>query len=367
MAKKIGVFCPTLNVYGGGEYVAVAIANTLAQNNCEVILFSSNQIDPKAIKNFFGESLNPSIKTVKQPTYFGSRGLLDFYQNLIYAYIAKTKCDTFIDAYSNCVFPWTDAAYIHFPLLNKYVYRKKFPYFFSHHIVDAGILPQVMLEKKAVNFNGKLVLANSRYTAAEIKEYSGKTAQVLYPPFSPSIKAPTNSAKENLVVTTSRLDRNKKLERIPQIAAQTSKDTKFALVGRLLNREVLAEIKYSIKKLDLTDRVKIYPDLPAVQKLELLANSKVYLHTMPGEHFGISIVEAMALGCTPIVPNSGGMTEFVQSENRYETVEEAAGKINNAIDGWSPAWAEESMAIADQFSYANFAQRFMELFNQYCN
>ena len=75
MAGKIGVFCPTLNVYGGGEFVAIAIANTLAQNNHDVVLFSSDKINPTAIKNYFGETLHPKIQTLKQPTNFTPRGL----------------------------------------------------------------------------------------------------------------------------------------------------------------------------------------------------------------------------------------------------------------------------------------------------
>ena len=78
---------------------------------------------------------------------------------------------------------------------------------------------------------------------------------------------------------------------------------------------------------------------------------------MVGEHFGISIVEAMALGCLPIVHNSGGMVEFVPELYRYETVPEAASKIDNAINNWSPDKAEEMKQIADKFSISNFSAR----------
>ncbi len=47
---------------------------------------------------------------------------------------------------------------------------------------------------------------------------------------------------------------------------------------------------------------------------------------MEGEHFGISIVEAMALGCLPIVHDSGGMREFVPAQYRYTSIEQAAEK-----------------------------------------
>jgi len=88
---------------------------------------------------------------------------------------------------------------------------------------------------------------------------------------------------------------------------------------------------------------------------------------MIGEHFGISIVEAMALGCLPIVHNSGGMSEFVPEQYRYETLQEAASKITSEINNWSTEKANEIKKISDRFSISNFSLRFMELFSKYCN
>ena len=62
LKPKVGVFCPTFNVYGGGEFVALAIANTLAENNHDVTLFTNSEVNPQAIKNFFGETLHPAIR-----------------------------------------------------------------------------------------------------------------------------------------------------------------------------------------------------------------------------------------------------------------------------------------------------------------
>jgi len=365
---KVGVFCPTLNVYGGGEFVAIALANTLAQNNHNVILFTNSEVDPKAIKNYFGERLHPSIETIVQPTRFSSRGLADFYQTIIHSYIAKAKCDMFVDAFSNCVFPWTQVSYIHFPYLNKYAFSKTFPYLGSPRISQAGTLPHVILEKNLISYSKRLVLANSYYTAGEIRKYSGKAVEVLYPPFSSSISAigkdTIKSPQENLVVTTSRLETNKLLERIPQIAAQTDKNIQFAVIGRLCNKATLSNLQTIVKKLGLTERVKFYPNASAETKIDLLKRAKVYLHTMVGEHFGISIVEAMALGCVPIVHNSGGMTEFVPAQYRYENLQEAANKISREIGNWSTQEADEMKQIADRFSIANFSLRFMELFSK---
>jgi glycosyltransferase involved in cell wall biosynthesis len=66
--------------------------------------------------------------------------------------------------------------------------------------------------------------------------------------------------------------------------------------------------------------------------LGLMNKSKVYFHPLPGEPFGIAIVEAMASGLIPIVPAIGGSSEFVPSEYQYHTIQEAA----DMIVSWTP-------------------------------
>jgi glycosyltransferase involved in cell wall biosynthesis len=366
---KIGVFCPTLNVFGGGEYVAIAIANALAQNKRDVIIFSSEKINPAAIKNYFGEPLHPTIKTLVQPTNFTQRGLADFYQTIIHSYIAKNKCDAIVDAFSNCVYPWTQVSYIHYPYLNHYSFNSNFPYLSRPRINQAGTVPHVILEKKLINYQKHLVLANSRYTAAEILRFSAKKAKVLYPPLASTIseigRQTTKTPQEDLVVTVSRLDSNKLLERIPQVAAKTDRNIKFAVIGRLYNQPVLDHLQATAKKLGVSDRVTFYPNASVKQKIDLLRRAKIYLHTMIGEHFGISIAEAMALGCIPIVHDSGGMREFVPAHCRYVTVEQAAEKIKSELSSWSQNNAEEMKKIVSQFSYENFSKQFIASFDAY--
>jgi glycosyltransferase involved in cell wall biosynthesis len=370
MAGKIGVFCPTLNVYGGGEFVAIAIANTLAENNRDVVLFSAQEINPEAIRNYFGEPLNPKIQTIKQPTHFAPRGPIDFYQTIIHSYIAKSKCATFVDAFSNCVYPWTQVTYIHYPYLNRTAFRSNFPYLSNPRINQAATVPEVILEKNLIDYKKRLIIANSHYTAHEVEAFSKKPVEVIYPPFASNIseigKTTTKNPDENLVVTTSRLDSNKLLERIPLIAQQTDKTIHYAVIGRLYNQPVLDYLQSVVRKLGVEDRVKFYPNASAQQKIELLKKAKIYLHTMVGEHFGISIVEAMALGCIPIVHDSGGMVEFVSEQYRYQTVNDAAEKICREMAGWSGSKADEAKAIADRFSLPHFSERFMRLFTKYC-
>ena len=65
---RVGIFYPTLNVYGGAEFVTLVMANTLAKNKNEVILFVNGEINQKEITAFFGEPLHPSIKVIVMPS-----------------------------------------------------------------------------------------------------------------------------------------------------------------------------------------------------------------------------------------------------------------------------------------------------------
>jgi len=367
---QVGVFCPTLNVYGGGEFVATTIANTLAQNNYDVILFTNEEINQLEIKKFFGIRLNPSIKAIVKPSTVQPRGLLDFYQTIFRSYIFKSKCDIWIDVYSCRIFPWTNISYIHFPFLNHYYYKPKFPYLKSRHLLSVGGLPYAFFEKNLTNDNEKLILANSHYTAEEIKRFSGKKAEVLYPPvpsanFENNPQNLTKNQRKDLVVTISRFGPEKGLEKILYIASLTEKNIQFAIIGRVHYRKTLLLLQNLTKKLSIKDRVKFFPDAPRLGIKQILKNAKVYLHTMTGEHFGISIVEAMAMGCIPIVHNSGGAKEFVPEDLRYNNIYEAAAKITKEIYEWSPEKALKIIKIAERFREENFSQKFLKLFKQY--
>jgi len=367
---RVGVFCPTFNVYGGGEVVAAVIANTLAQNSHDVILFTNEKVNQWEVKKFFGKSLNPSIKAIVQPSYIQPKGLLDFYQSIFRSYILKSKCDIWIDVYSCRIFPWTNISYVHFPFLNHNIYKPRFPYIKSPHLLPIGGLPYTFFEKNLINPNGKLLIANSNYTAEEIKKNSGKKPPILYPPvpsamFNDNPENLTKNQQNNLVVTISRFDPDKRLEKIPYLASLTDKNIKFAIIGRVQHKETLLLLQKLTKKLGLTDRVFFFTDISRQEMKKILQDAKLYLHTRVNEHFGISVVEAMAMGCVPIVHDSGGTTEFVPDNLRYRTIYEAADKITKVISGWSSRKAIESAKTAEKFKEENFSKDFMQLFNQY--
>lgn len=72
MAAKISLFCSTSNVYDE-KIRSKATLNPLAQNNQNIIIFTTKKVDSPESKTFFAQPLHPSIKTVKFEAFFKKR------------------------------------------------------------------------------------------------------------------------------------------------------------------------------------------------------------------------------------------------------------------------------------------------------
>lgn len=367
---RIGVFHPPLDLYGGAEVVAVVSANALAQNGYEVVLFTDKMVNEKRITQMVGEPLDSSIKVIVNPSFLQPRGKFHLYESAIRSLIFKSYCDVLFDTYSCYVFPWIDVSYLHFPCLNNYEFKQNFPYLKLPHIRHALTIPYAVFEKNLENYDKKLLLTNSYFTARVIKDSLGVEPKVLYPPI-PNVlfeKRVTdfNVPRKDLVLTVARFGQGKGLERVPEIAARTAKNIHFIMIGLAHDLNVVQAVKRKIKDFHLEDKVTIITDASRHQVTSLLSEAKVYLHTTKMEHFGMSIAEAMAMGCIPIVHDSGGAPEFVPDKYRYKDKNDAGRKVDNAIGQWTPEESQKIMKSADRFSETNFRKRFIELFNVYC-
>ena len=93
-----------------------------------------------------------------------------------------------------------------------------------------------------------------------------------------------------------------------------------------------------------------------------LAKSKVYLHAAAREGFGITVIEAMASGCIPIVPNNTALVETVPfAELRYETnsVDGAEDKVRRALAGEYDHYLPKLREHVRQYDFANFQKKIL--------
>ena len=366
---RIGIFHPALDRCGGAEVVGVLAANALAEHGYDVSILTRKAIDQSQIKEKVGVPLASSIKVMTSPTIFEAYGTFYLYESAVKSLIMKSNCDVLFDTYTSCVFPWTNVSYIHFPYLNSYRYSQKFPYLKTPRFKEGISLPYIFFEEKLENYTGKLILTNSFFTAKAIKESLKIDSKVLYPPVPAAFfnKDSTNLIvpREDIVVSVARFGLGKGVELIPKIASLTNKNLHFIMIGLAHDQSVVQSVKALIKKLELQDRVTIMTDASRQTVKSMLAKAKVYLHTTQMEHFGISIAEAMVMGCIPIVHNSGGTPEFVPDKYRYNNLPEAALKIEAALNEWSLEKENEMKKISERFSEKNFSENLVKMFSEY--
>jgi alpha-1,2-mannosyltransferase len=259
--------------------------------------------------------------------------------------------------------------YLHFPIsaLNtsdsghssiKYQKSLLWNVYFKPYAVTAN-----RLMRKAL-FRSNIILANSKFTKNVLKKvYPQLNSHVLYPPvdierFSSAYRS--NSRKRQVLVI-SRFSAEKQIEKAISIA-QLIQDVKFKIIGLLMpaNRTYFNLLQKKIKNYGLEDRVSLIPNATNEEMINTMSESMLYLHTMYGEHFGISIVEAMAAGLVPIVPSYGGCSEIIPSGNQYSTVEEAAKCISKNIDESDEEKRKMLHDIARQFSSSLFRKNLQE-------
>ncbi len=354
----VGVFSPTLYRIGGAEFVAISMINALKNQGYKVIVSVNKKIQQVKMTKFYGKKVVVDAQTVFPFHFFSPYDRYNLYTTALQSYFLKLKCDILIDVYALHPFPWSDVTYF---MGSRFLRESAFP-----NLNNSFFLPYFKLLKSVRSSDWKIFLACSRYSAKILKEnFPSKDIQlyVLYPPvrtklFNPG-KANLDKPRENICVTVSRISRQKRLDLIPRIARLTNKNISFVIAGSCESKETFHSLLKEIEELKVTDRVKVLTDISQVQLRTILWKSKVYLHTMKNELFGITIAEGMSSGCIPVVHDSGAPREFVSKNLRYRRIEEAAKIIENAMSEWSPEYAEKMSQTANRFSEEEFSERFM--------
>ena len=99
--------------------------------------------------------------------------------------------------------------------------------------------------------------------------------------------------------------------------------------------------------------MRFYVNAAEAELDALLGGARAYLHPRP-ESFGIAVVEAIAAGCVPVVPDNSAHPETVPfAELRYRTEAEAVeivrGALDGKFDGLLPALKEHAQKFSEAF------------------
>ncbi|MGD6852326.1 MAG: glycosyltransferase family 4 protein [Candidatus Bathyarchaeia archaeon] len=327
-----------LDIYGGGERVCHNVIKTLVSHGQKVELLTFD-FDPDRYRDIVGEDFPKEVTVhslgerdrVKPPFTIYKRHRN--YVKLLKKYRSQLQYDYLFSTQSSSPFEPTflnkakkNFAYVHFPEIHydyaRGSFKRKLYLWLFKHWVEQGI------DKLG------LVFCNSNYTKQAMlclwKNHGVKEPVVVYPPVNLDrfwCDKPL-SQRHKRVVYVARFIPAKRHEILKRLAADLP-EYEFVSVGGLIDAE---KAWFERFQQNLPPNYSLKTNLPGSDLLKILQESRVYVHLMEGEHFGIAPVEGLASGCVTIVHNSGGMMEFIPPEYRWETYEGLKAKIVNCME-----------------------------------
>jgi len=250
----------------------------------------------------------------------------------------------------------SDVLYLHYPA------------FLDHEIYYPGLRGVFSLAGKTYSLLNSLVfpfivrrvkvfIANSSFTAGFFKKYYGVNPYVIPPPvntediLSQSPLVPEE--RDNTVLSVTRISPEKHVENSIYLAVKLAKHRsrlRVVIAGSLskYNRDYYEYLKELAVKYGVDDLVEFKINLPRHELVDLYRRALVYFHPTPREHFGISIVEAMAAGTPTIIPVDSGSWADIALRNRsislpYAHIDEAASNIRLLLEN-KTLWRQLSRA-----------------------
>jgi len=151
-----------------------------------------------------------------------------------------------------------------------------------------------------------MVWTNSRYIKKLVMDNWNIVPEVVYPPLNLSFyKSRRLDDRDYDIVFFGQMYYTKRHFLAEKFA---DKGYRVAVMGARVERGV------NIKR---NKNIDVYRNVTVDKYVDILSRSKVYIHARPGEHFGITITEAMACGCPIVVHKSGGQWTDIAVYGKY--------------------------------------------------
>jgi glycosyltransferase involved in cell wall biosynthesis len=359
----------SLNARGGGERLAVATIKAISSMGIDVELSTLEKPDMQLIHDAYGTSIEADLKKIRTLNIFqkyrppncnvtvNTHGdILPFYHNDFNKKNAITYCHYPIASHLiDCGDPDYSAALQNMCLLgmtpslqNRYYNAARTAYI------------KMMLNST--------VLTNSNFSRKAILKSFGVDSAVLPPPVDVDIfrnACLTSNSPDDSILVISRFHPSKKIENVIHLAKllhQNELGTEMNIVGNMLPDGVgyFNYLNNLVKHYELEDFVRFEINLRFDRLLDLMRRSKVYVHPLPGEPFGISTVEAMSAGIIPVVPDIGGHTEFVPAKYQFHTYGQGVRAVAAALA--APASERAKLSHSTQkYSVTNYIKKFQQI------
>ncbi len=376
---RVGVYDLYWQTLGGGEQVDGSIAEVLADDH-DVTLLGPQVPDVEATVQRLGVDLSACGYSRVVDDVEAGEASADFDVFVNGTYLSKAANQAPVGYY-----------YVHFPgevPTRSDRLRSRLGVAGVKTLSLAPRLPQRLTEVQAA-FDRRVhrvefvptytrFLSNSQFTASWVERLWGRPSDVLYPPVRPTVRP---AVKSPLILVLGRFfDPSKGHSKKQHELLATFRDLhrsgrlpgwRMAIVGGCdaANRDYAMAVKRAARGLP----VEVHVNAPGAVVERLLGESTLYWHGAGlgedaqrhperFEHFGISVIEAMAAGAVPIVFAAAGPAEIVQdgvNGLHWTTLAGLAEQTEALVD--DPArTARLSQAAVDRagdFSATAFADR----------
>ncbi|MFZ4810398.1 MAG: glycosyltransferase family 4 protein [Ilumatobacteraceae bacterium] len=379
---RVGVYDLYWSTYGGGEQVDGTIAEVLSRDH-DVTLLGPQPVDVARTRERLGVNLGEcDYRRVVDDTEAGAASA-DFDVFVNGTYLSKAVNQSPLGYY-----------YVHFPGVvptRGDAMRSRLGVIGVRALRVPPRLPYRLREVQAA-FDRRIrrvefvptyrrYLSNSAFTAHWVERLWGVAGDVLHPPVSPAVVPGT---KERTILVLGRFfdpshghsKKQRELLDAFTVLHRTGRldGWRLAIVGGCdgANRDYMLAVKRAAQGLP----VDVHVNAPRERVHEILASSSLYWHgggfgedpeTHPErfEHFGISVVEAMAAGAVPIVFGAAGPAEIVRNGIdgvQWRTISELqATTVELATDdGRRSELSSAAVRRSTDFSAAVFADRLRE-------
>ena len=359
----------TLNARGGGERLAVATIKAISSMGIDVELSTVEKPDMLLIHDAYGTSVSKDIKKVRtlnilqkyNPRNYNltvnTHGdMLPFYHKDFTKKNAITYCHYPIARYLiDCADPDYSAALQNMCLLGMTPAVRN-----GYHDAVRSAYTKMMLKST--------VLTNSEFSRKAILKTFGVDSTILPPPVDVDIfhnACLASNVRDDSILVISRFHPSKKIENaihLAKLLRQNEVGICMNIVGNMLPDGIgyFNYLNDLVRHYGLEDFVRFEINVKFDRLLNLMCRSKVYVHPLPGEPFGISTVEAMSAGIIPVVPDIGGHTEFVPTRYHFHNYGEGVQAVAAALA--APASERIRLSHSTQkYSVTNYIKKFQQI------
>jgi alpha-1,2-mannosyltransferase len=329
---RIVVVHPRMSVMGGGERVAIHSIKEALREGHEVYL-ATEEFDIDSFEDFFGvQGLFENVRLLTYPPFRPVIRKAVLYQRLVYHQSRLRKIVSTERAF-DLILNTAEVANQPSARLPSIEYCY-FPDYFSHLESDGlSELWKLYYWPAKVFFHNRVshinrLLAVSDFTRQFVRARWARESTTLYPPCPIDLYDNLGIPKQDLVVTIGRMAPEKRLGLFLELARRIPA-VDFAIIGSMAPE---GRSYYEGLRAAAPSNVSFIIS-PLRKVKDILGQAKVYVHCAQNEHFGITIVEAMAAGCVPVVNDTGGPREIVSDGVgfKWNHIDEAAVQVSNLI------------------------------------